>query len=430
MPQTKSKLHARDARPAHTENARPAQAGRHFFFGPGPTNIPDSVLAALHHTTMDFTSSEFAVIHNRVHSGIKRMLRTEQQLLLYSGNGHAAWEAALVNCFSPGETVLVLDCGHFASHWADMAFDLGFNVERLHADWRTGVPVAAVEARLKADTKGEIKGLMVVHNETATGVVHPLAEMRRALDKSGHKALLLADAISSFGSIDVPMDAWGLDVVVAGSQKGLMMLTGMSLTGISEKAVARSKTVTTPRGYWNWQQMMGAQPQRFPGTTPVHLFFGLDESVRLLEAEGFAAVLARHRRFGAATRAAVAAWGGRKTSAATVSAAGVAGHIDAIEIMCTDRTRLSDSVTTILLPDGHDANKLRSIAHDRYNLALGSGLGPLNGRAFRIGHLGDLNEPMLLGAIATTEMALADAGIPHQPTGVQAAIASLREGAA
>ncbi len=407
--------------------ARAAPRGRHFFFGPGPTNIPDSVLSALHHTTMDFNSAEFAVIHNRVHAGIMRLLRTEQNLLLYSGNGHAAWEAALVNCFSPGETVLVLDCGHFASNWADMAFDLGLNVERLKADWRTGVPVAAVEARLAADKQGEIKGVMVVHNETATGVVHPLAEMRRALDKSDHKALLLADAISSFGSIDLPMDAWGIDVVVAGSQKGLMMVTGMSLTGISAKALARSTTVTTPRGYWNWQQMMGVKPQRFPGTSPVHLFFGLHESVRLIEAEGFDAVLARHHRFGAATRAAVLAWGGGVTSAVSVGPSGFSGKITALQTMCTNPSRLSNTVTTILLPDGHDANALRTIADQRYNLALGSGLGPLNGRAFRIGHLGDLNEPMLLGAIATTEMALADAGVPHTAGGVQAAIASLRE---
>ena len=419
MPATKSNL--------HNELPHAARGGRHFFFGPGPTNIPDSVLAALHRTTMDFTSSEFAIIHNRVHAGILKLLRTKQHLLLYSGNGHAAWEAALVNCFSPGETVLVLDCGHFASNWADMASDLGLNVERLKADWRTGVPVAMVEARLKSDTKGEIKGLLVVHNETATGVVHPLAEMRRALDKSGHKALLLADAISSFGSLDLHMDDWGIDVVVAGSQKGLMMVTGMSLTGISEKAVSRSKSVTTPRGYWNWQQMMGTKPQRFPGTSPVHLFYGLDESVRLLEAEGFEAVLMRHHRFAAATRAAIAAWGGGRQSATTVNAAGFAGAIETIELMCTDATRVSDSVSTIVLPDGHDANALRTIAHQRYNLALGSGLGPLNGRAFRIGHLGDLNEPMLLGALATTEMALADAGVPHHPGGVQAAIASLRK---
>ncbi len=416
------------AKPAHPRNdvSNHAPRGRHFFFGPGPTNIPDSVLAAMHHTTMDFMSAEFGAIHNRVHGGIMRLLSTKQNLLLYSGNGHAAWEAALVNCFSPGETVLVLDCGHFASSWADMAFDLGLNVERLKGDWRTGIPVAAVEARLKADTKGDIKGVMVVHNETATGVVHPLKDIRKAMDATGHKALLLADAISSFGSIALPMDDWGIDIVVAGSQKGLMMVTGMSLTGISEKALARSKTVTTPRGYWNWQQMLAVKPQRFPGTSPVHLFFGLDESVRLIETEGFDAVLARHARLASATRAAAAAWGGGKQSDVTVTAAGFSGPVRNIEVMCTDPTRVSGSVTTVLVPDGHDANALRTLAHQRYNLALGSGLGPLNGHAFRIGHLGDLNEPMLLGAIATTEMALADAGIPHVSGGVNAAIANLR----
>ena len=408
----------------------PTPRGRHFFFGPGPTNIPDSVLSAMHHTTMDFMSAEFGDIHKRIHAGIKRMLGTSGRLLMYSGNGHAAWEAALVNCFSPRETVLVLDSGHFASNWAGMARDLGLNVETIAADWRTGVAVPTVEARLKADTKGEIKGLMVVHNETASGVVHPLKEFRAALDRTGHKALLLGDAISSFGSIDLPMDAWGVDVVVAGSQKGLMMATGMSLTGISEKAWARSAHVATPRSYWNWQQMTVREPQAFPGTSPVHMMLGLAESLRLIEDEGFENVLTRHKRFAAATRAAVAHWGGNaKPSGTTVSAKGFSGKIPAIEIMCTDPTRTSDSVTTILLPDGHDGDALRALAHQRYNLALGSGLGPLQGRAFRIGHLGELNEPMLLGAIATTELALAEAGIPHATGGVGAAIASLRRGA-
>ncbi len=412
---------------AQRTNAEPSKpTGRHFFFGPGPTNIPDSVLGAMHHATMDFLAPEFLDIQTRVTDGIKRMLGTTQSLLLYAGNGHAAWEAALVNCFSPGETLLALDCGYFASGWAQMARDLGFHVETLAGDWRTGVAAADLKARLKADTKGAIKGVLAVHNETATGVVQPLAEFRRALDETGHKALLLADAISSFGSIDLQMDAWGLDVVVSGSQKGLMMVTGMSLTGISGKALARSKAVTTPRGYFKWEPMLAAAPQRFPGTSPVHMILGLDESVRLIEAEGFGAVLARHKRFGAATRAAVAHWGGNTRSGIAISGQGLSGPVKALEVLCTDTTRVSDSVTAIVVPDGHDANAIRQIAHTRYNLALGSGLGPLAGRVFRIGHLGDLNEPMLLGALATTELALADAGVPHSPGGVTAAISALR----
>ncbi len=410
------------------KNTMPATPrGRHFFFGPGPTNIPDSVLSALHHTTMDFNSPEFLGVQNRIHAGIKQMLGTEQHLLLYAGNGHSAWEAALVNCFSPGETVLALDCGFFASHWAEMARDLGLKVEVLKADWRTGVSAADLEARLKADAKGEIKGVLVVHNETATGVVHPLAEFRKVLDTLGHKALLLADAISSFGSIDLPMDKWGVDIVVAGSQKGLMMVTGMSLTGISQQALDRSAKVSTPRSYFNWQQMLAVKPQRFPGTSPVHMMLGLAEGVRLIEAEGFDHTLARHKRLSAATRAAVSAWGGHAKSGAKLSDKGLNGHVKAIEVLCADSTRYSDSVTTILLPDGHDANAVRNLAEARYNLALGSGLGPLNGRAFRIGHLGDLNEPMLLGAIATAELALAEVGVPHAPGGVVAAINALRE---
>lgn len=409
------------------KNTPAGPRGRHFFFGPGPTNIPDSVLSALHHTTMDFNSPEFASIQLHIHRGIRQMLGTQQHLLLYAGNGHAAWEAALVNCFSPGETVLALDCGFFASHWAEMARDLGLKVEVLKADWRTGVSAAELETRLKADSKSEIKGILVVHNETATGVVHPLAEFRRVIDKAGHKALLLADAISSFGSIDLPMDKWGVDIVVAGSQKGLMMVTGMSLTGISQRALDRSKTVSTPRSYFNWQQLLAVKPQRFPGTSPVHMMLGLAEGIRIIEAEGFEHTLARHRRLGAATRAAVSAWGGHATSGAKVSAAGVSGPVKAIEVLCADPARVSDSVTTILLPDGHDGNAVRQLAEARYNLALGSGLGPLNGRAFRIGHLGDLNEPMLLGAIATAELALAEAGVPHVSGGVVAAINALRE---
>ncbi len=409
------------------KNTPAGPRGRHFFFGPGPTNIPDSVLSAMHHTTMDFNAPEFLGVQTRIHAGIKQMLGTEQHLLLYAGNGHAAWEAALVNCFSPGETVLALDCGFFASHWAEMARDLGLKVETLKADWRTGVATADLEARLKADTKCEIKGVLAVHNETATGVVHPLAEFRKAIDKSGHQALLLADAISSFGSIELQMDKWGLDIVVSGSQKGLMMVTGMSLTGISQKALDRSKTVATPRSYFNWQQLLAVKPQRFPGTSPVHMMLGLAEGVRIIEAEGFQHTLARHKRLGTATRAAVSAWGGNAKSGAKVTEAGVSGPVKAIEVLCADATRVSSSVTTILVPDGHDANAVRSLAEARYNLALGSGLGPLNGRAFRIGHLGDLNEPMLLGAIATTELALAEAGVPHVSGGVVAAINSLRE---
>jgi alanine-glyoxylate transaminase / serine-glyoxylate transaminase / serine-pyruvate transaminase len=405
-----------------------APAGRHFFFGPGPTNIPDSVLGAMHHTTMDFLAPEFLEIQGRVHDGIKRMLGTRQHLLLYAGNGHAAWEAALVNCFSPGETVLALDCGYFAAGWAEMARDLGLKVETLAADWRTGVAAADLKARLAKDTKGVIKGVLAVHNETATGVVQPLAEFRRALDETGHKALLLADAISSFGSIELPMDQWGLDVVVSGSQKGLMMATGMSLTGISEKALARAQTVTTPRGYFKWAPMLSMAPQRFPGTSPVHMYLGLAESVRRIEAEGFGAVLARHKRLAAATRAAVRHWGGGAKSGVTIAATGLNGPVTGIEVLCTDASRLSDSVTSLLLPDGHNADAVRQIAQTKYNVALGGGLGPLAGRVFRIGHLGDLNEPMLLGALAVVEMALADAGVPHRTGGVTAAIAHLREG--
>jgi alanine-glyoxylate transaminase/serine-glyoxylate transaminase/serine-pyruvate transaminase len=403
--------------------------GRSFFFNPGPTNIPDRVLSAMQRPTLDFLSEEFLVIHRRVHEGIKRVLRTKQHLFVYCANGHGAWEAALANCFSPGEKVVVLESGHFSASWAQMARSLGLDLEILAADWRLGVPVDALEARLRSDPKGDIKAVLVVHNETATGVVHPLAEICRAIDAARHPALLLVDTISSLGSLEFRMDDWGVDVVVGGSQKGLMMATGVSFTGVSDKALARSKKSGMRRSFWDWGDMLTREPQKFPGTTPVHMFYGLDVSLKMIDEEGLDAVIARHSRFGAATRAAVAHWGANVRNRVSVSANGILGPVEAIELFCADPLRLSDSVTTILVPTGHDANALRKVAMDRFNLSLGAGLGPLGGRAFRIGHMGDLNEPMLLGALATVELAMKVAGVPHQSGGVDAAVRSLASGA-
>ena len=406
-------------------NSRPN--GRPFFFAPGPTNIPDRVLGAMNKPTMDFLAPEFLAIHARVNDGIKKVLKTKQHLFVYAANGHGAWEAALANTLSPGDKVLSLETGYFSANWAVMAEELGLVVETLPADWRTGVAQEAIVKRLKADTTGEIKAVLVAHNETATGVVTPLAEVRQALDGAKHKALLFADTISSLGSFDFQMDAWGVDIVVGGSQKGLMMTTGISFTGVSDRALEVSKHVKTRRSYWGWADMLTRKPQKFPGTTPVHMFFGLDESLGLIEAEGLDAIFRRHRRFANATRAAVAHWGGGAVSGATISEAGIKGSIKALELVCADPKRVSDSVSGVFMPDGHDANAFRALTQNRFNLALGSGLGALNGRVFRIGHMGDLNEPMMLGALATIELAFKAAKVPHNAGGIDAALKSLSD---
>jgi alanine-glyoxylate transaminase/serine-glyoxylate transaminase/serine-pyruvate transaminase len=386
--------------------------GRQFFFNPGPTNIPDSVLRAMARPVMDFLSDEFLEIHRRCHAGLMRVLKTRQHLFVYAASGHGAWEASLANLFSPDDLVLVLESGYFSENWGGAAEALGLRAETLKADWRVGVEPTALQQRLAADKGHEIKAVLAVHNETATGMTHPVADYRRAIDAARHPALYCVDTISSLGSFDFRMDEWGIDVAVGGSQKGLMLPTGMSFCGVSAKALAASQRATLPRKYWDWRGMQRREPQSFPGTTPVHMFFGLDESLRLLEAEGLEAVFARHHRLAEATRQAVLAWGADGKGP---------------ELFCRNPDRFSDSVTAVLVPAGSDADALRKVAINRYNLSLGGGLGPLGGKVFRIGHLGELNEPMLLGALGTLELAMRTVGIPHRPGGVEAAIRSLAE---
>lgn len=404
-------------------NAKPR--GRQFFQNPGPTNIPDRILRAMDRATLDFLSEEFMAIHRFCHAGVKRVLKTQQHLFMYASSGHGAWEASLVNLFQPGDTVLMLESGYFSESWEQMATNLGLKIERITADWRMGVRVADVARRLEADKTRQIKAVLTVHNETATGLATPIAEIRRSIDEVKHPALLLVDTISSLGCYDFRMDAWGVDVCVGGSQKGLMLPTGMSFTGVSQKAFDMSKKPGLPRHYWNWEMMSRREPQSFVGTTPVHLFFALEESIKMIEEEGLDAIFARHRRLADATRAAVTHWGGAAMSGAGCGAKGVTGAVKALELFCADPSRLSDSVTAVIVPDGHDANVMRTVALNRYNLSLGGGLGPLMGRVFRIGHMGDLNEPMLLGSLATVELAFKTAGIPYQSGGVDAAIKSL-----
>ncbi len=295
----------------------------------------------------------------------------------------------------------------------------------LPADWRLGVPAGALEDRLRQDTAHKIKGVMVVHNETATGLAHPVGDIRAEMNAAGHPAMLLVDTISSLASFDFRFDEWGVDLAVGGSQKGLMMIAGLSFIGISERAMAASASAGITRSFVDWKQMMTVKPQRFPGTTAVHLFYGLDEALRILEDEGLEAVFARHARLAGAIRAAIAHWGDGAKSGVRVDANGPSGPVDGLELLCADPSRISNSVTAVLTPTGVDANHFRRIALQKYNLSLGQGLGPLAGKVFRIGHLGDLNEPMVLGALATMELAMREAELPHQSGGVQAALTAL-----
>jgi alanine-glyoxylate transaminase/serine-glyoxylate transaminase/serine-pyruvate transaminase len=387
--------------------------GRQFFANPGPTNIPDSILHAVAHVTVDFNDPAFLAVYDRCVAGLKRVLRTEQALFMYTGSGHAAWEASMVNLFSPGDTLLVIESGYFSENWARMAQDLGLVVRSVAADWRRGADIGAVEAALAADTAHEIKAVCAVHNETATGMVLPLRAMRAAMDATGHPALLLADTISSLGSLDFRMDEWGVDVAVGGSQKGLMLPTGMSFTGVSAKAMAAHATSRLPKSYFNWTNMLARRHRSFVGTVPTSLFYGLEEALRLIEEEGLEQVFARHARLAEAVRRCVRHWSGN----------------DGPQLFCLSPDRYSDSVTAILLPEGHDAERVRRIALEAFNVSLGGGLGRLGGKVFRIGHLGDLNEPMILGTLASVEMALRLAGVPHNPGGVAAAMDWLAEAA-
>jgi alanine-glyoxylate transaminase/serine-glyoxylate transaminase/serine-pyruvate transaminase len=388
-----------------TPATKPAR-GRLFFANPGPTNIPDSVLRAVSQPTVDFMSPGFLALYDSCVEGLKRVLKTKQHLFFYTASGHGAWEASLVNVLSPGDTLLVVESGYFSMGWTEMAEALGVKVQTVAADWRRGVDIAAVEAALAADTGHVIKAIGVVQNETATGVALPIPPIRAALDATGHPALLMVDTISSLGSFDFRMDEWGVDVVVGGSQKGLMLPTGMSFTGVSDKAMAAHKHSTMPKHYLNWTAMLGRRHKSFIGTVPISLFYGLAESLRLIEEEGLDEVFARHHRLAEATRRAVKAWAGNNGP----------------QLYCLDPARTSDSVTAILMPEGFNAEAIRKICHERFNVSLGGGLGLLGGKVFRIGHLGDLNEPMILGTLAVVEMALEIAGVPHAKGGVDAAM--------
>ncbi len=385
--------------------------GRSFFANPGPTNIPDSVLRAMDRATVDFNEPEFLEVYDHCVAGLKRILGTEANLFMYAASGHGAWEATLLNLLSPGDHVLVLESGVFSAWWGGMAAKLGVHSTTVEADWRRGVDPHAVTAALRADQGHAIKAVLAVHNETSTGMFLPLPEIRAAIDAAGHPALLLVDTISSLGSLEFRMDAWGIDGVVGGSQKGLMLTTGMSFTAVSHKAMQAHASAKCQRAYFDWSAMRERRHGSFTGTVPTTYFHGLNESLRLIEWEGLDQVISRHHRLAESVRRAVHAWAGN----------------DGPQMFCTNPSRVSDSVTAVLMPEGHNAEAIRKTASERFNVSLGGGLGPLGGKVFRIGHLGDLNEPMVLGTLGVVEMSLRLNGVPHGKGGVEAAVQYLTE---
>jgi alanine-glyoxylate transaminase/serine-glyoxylate transaminase/serine-pyruvate transaminase len=387
--------------------------GLHFFINPGPTNIPDRILRAMDRGAIDFNGAQFRAIAEECFAGLKRVFKTDETILAYAASGHGAWEAALVNLFSPGDKLLVVESGFFSLNWGMRGEAFGLEVETLPNDWRTAADPAKLEGRLREDRAHSIKAVLVVHNETSTGVVNDIAALRRAIDAARHPALFLVDTISSLASMDFRMDEWGVDVVVAGSQKGLMLPTGMAFTGISARAIAATAEAKLPRVYWDWRRLLGGTSQSvWNGTAPVHLFYGLQEALRMLEEEGLDEVFARHHRLAEATRRAVRVW----------------RQNDGPEIYAIDSRAQSDSITAVQLPEGYDADMTRQVCLDKFNVSLGGGLDRLRGRIIRIGHLGDLNEPMILGAIAAVEMAMELTGVPHGRGGVQAAMDYLVSG--
>jgi alanine-glyoxylate transaminase/serine-glyoxylate transaminase/serine-pyruvate transaminase len=380
--------------------------GRHFLQIPGPTNTPDRILRAMAAPTIDHRGPEFAGLGREVLDGLKAVFQTGSPVAIYPASGSGAWEAALVNTLSPGDNVLAFDIGEFSKNWAEVARRLGLDVELMPGNWRRGVDPDEVGERLARDRAHRIKALLIVHNETSTGVTSRLPEIRRAVNLARHPALLLVDAVSSLGSIDLRHDEWGLDVTLAGSQKGLMLPPGLSFTAVGAKALAASKDARLPRSYWAWDAMLAANVNGFFPTTPAtNLLFGLREALRMLDEEGLPAVFARHRRLAEAARAAVRAW--------------------SLEIQCERDDELSPVVTTVVMPGGHDEERFRAIVRDRFNMSLGAGLGRLKGRAFRIGHLGDFNELMLIGTLGGVELGLGEAGVPFRRGGVDAALALL-----
>jgi alanine-glyoxylate transaminase/serine-glyoxylate transaminase/serine-pyruvate transaminase len=377
--------------------------GRHFLQIPGPTNVPDRVLRAIAQPTIDHRGPAFARLGREVLDGLQRVFQTSRRAVIYPSSGTGAWEAALVNTLSAGDRVLMFETGYFAALWRDMAVRLGLAVDFVPGDWRRGVDPAIVEQKLADDRSHAIKAVAVVHNETSTGATTRIPDVRRAIDAARHPALLLVDVVSSLGSIDYRHDEWGADVSVSSSQKGMMLPPGLGFNAISDKALAASSAARLPKSYWDWAAMISNNAAGFFTTTPAtNLLYGLREAIQMLTEEGLPQVFARHNRHAEATRAAVTAWG--------------------LEVWCANPNEYSSALTAVAMPAGHDADAFRQIVLERFDMSLGTGLGRLKGKVFRIGHLGDLNDLMLAGTLGGVEMGLAVAGVPFAAGGATAAL--------
>ena len=378
-------------------------AGRHFLQIPGPSNVPDRILRAMDYPVMDHRGPAFAHVGKKALDGMKTIFRTEGRVVIYPSSGTGAWEAALVNTCSPGDTVLMYETGYFAMLWKKLAEKLGLNPVFIKGDWRSGADAAAIEDHLRGDTGHRIRAVCVVHNETSTGSVTDVAATRRAIDAAGHPALLMVDTISSLASVEYRHDDWGVDVTVAGSQKGLMLPPGLSFNAVSDRAMKASETAGLVRSYWSWEDMAGPNDTGyFPYTPATNLLYGLNEAIDMLHEEGLDNVFARHRRHATAARAAVETWG--------------------LEVLCKKAPDRSPVLTAVMLPEGQSADHFRSVTLRHYDMSLGNGLSKLADRVFRIGHLGDFNDLMLIGTLAGVEMGLRDAGVPYRAGGVQAAM--------
>ena len=381
----------------------PYQSGRHFLQIPGPTNVPDRVLRVLSKPTIDHRGPEFAELSLEVLAGLKRIFQTSGPVVIYPSSGTGAWEAALVNTLSPGDKVLMFETGHFATLWRNIAAAFGLEVDFVSTNWRHGVKPEIVEEKLAEDKNHQIKAVMVVHNETSTGVASRIPLIREAIDRAGHPALLMVDTISSLASIDYRHEEWGVDVTVGCSQKGLMLPPGLGLNAISKKALAAANSAKLPRSFWDWQAMLTAnQVGFFPYTPATNLLYGLREAIQMLEEEGLPQVFARHDRHAEATRPAVRAWG--------------------LEVLCENPAEYSSSLTAVMMPAGFEAEAVLDLILDKFDMCLGIGLGKVKGKIFRIGHLGNFNDLMLAGTLAGLEMGLSLAGVPFAKGGVAVAL--------
>ncbi len=381
----------------------PRIAGRHFLQIPGPSPVPDRILKAMAMPVIDHRGPQFQKLGHRVLAGIKTIFKTEKPVIIYPASGTGAWEAALINTMSPGDKVLMYETGHFATLWKNMALKLGLVPEFIETDWRSGAEADRIAARLQADTNHELKAVCVVHNETSTGAMSRIDEVRQAIDNTGHPALLMVDTISGLASADYRHDEWGVDVTVSGSQKGLMLPPGISFNAISDKALQASKTAKLPKLFWSWEEMLANNANGFfPYTPATNLLYGLAEAIDMLHEEGLDKVFARHVRHGEATRRAVAAWG--------------------FENLITNRKYFSPVLTAVVMPAGHNADSFRNVVLDNFDMSLGTGLSKVAGKVFRIGHLGDINDLTLIATLSGVEMSLQLAGVPHSKGGVQVAM--------